>query len=638
MSVSVTHIDQRLDDLERLRGDMAPEAFLFTLISTLSDVLGASNVSLVHPINEQLFVSVASTQSTQTEPDRQWLASQLPAARAAESNDSNLAVSESRWIDSRSSDSTDDAYRLACSLAPTTWRYGGLIIAWQSQVGVAEGPTIRGVVEAFAELAYSHYLETLAGDHESRSRALIVLQGQLLETKDDDRASAVLVNALSSLLPADRVCLLSSVVAEKPKLLVVSGADDFDRRTDAVKQIELAATETSKTRQPQFALQLEESPIESDSGSTADSDRRGCICFSIPWDDEHVLLIQWMSEPRFASAVPRLQLSCQTLQSTWRQTLAWNRVPKLLRHRWQREPERSASKQVINLITAIVVVGLITALALFPIPFSVSGVGTLEPIQQRWIFASQDGFVRKLHVTAGQQVVAGDAIATLESSDLEIQITEVAGRIREVETQRQSIEVTINQLVRSTAPDPALENRLQSELKELAIRLESLNAQAEILDAQRSALQVVSPIDGTIVGWEVERNLLGRPVRRGDVLLRVADKDAAWRIEFMVPDRDAGYLERFADDVAPESVTAQYALRSDPQQKYQGEMNWMSPEVVHDPLQGAVVETHLSVDQDALSKTALGATVDGRLSCGSKPRWFVWGRPILEAIQRRLWF
>jgi len=651
MSVSVTHIDERLDELERLRVDMEPAEFLPAVIAALCDVVNASNVALVHPLNETLFVTIAVARHNETKADRDWILHHL-GSRKSRPATSRSAQDEDRWIgtttaarlhvetskDASPSEKDDGRLRFGCSLSTTTWRYGGLVIQWPSNTEIGLERSVRVIIEAFAEIAYSHYLETFAETHQSRSRELIAAQNQLSDTADDDQSATVLVNAISSLLPADRVCLFSSLRRGTPRLLAVSGSDDFDRRTDEVKRIESAAAETSTTHQPRVFRQPSLTIPRVRMSDAATGVGNDCICLSIPWDEQHVLLMQWMSPARFASAVPWLHESCQSLQNTWLQTLAWHRVPRLMREHWKRSPRYSLARRFIKLATAIVLVGAMVVAAIWPIPFSIAGVGALEPTEQRWVFASQDGFVDELHVTSGQQVWAGDPIATLESTDLQIQITEVSGRIREVETQRQGIEITINQMVRSSTPDPSLENRLQAELNELAIRLRSLNEQAALLESEREALQIRSPIDGTIVGWEIERNLSGRPIRRGDVLLRVADKNASWRIELMIPDRDIGYLERFAAEVAPAPVVADYVLRAAPQASYQSELLWMSPEVVHDSLQGAAVEAHLSVGHDALQQAAFGATVDGRLMCGTRPRWFVWGRPIFEAIQRRLWF
>ncbi|TWU03607.1 efflux RND transporter periplasmic adaptor subunit [Neorhodopirellula pilleata] len=640
MSVSVTHIDERLDELERLRCQMAPEAFLNAVIGSLCDVLGAHNVVAVHPINDDYFVSVAAARHPAPIADSRWVASQLGTHRERSSSpDSN--ASTRRWIGltkRQNVDPADGLSRTGCSLSPSTWRYGGIVITWPSHRDTAIEGAMRGIIEAFAEIAFAHYLETFVESQASRSRELAVAQDQLLDTDDDEQATSLLVGSLSSLLPADRVCLLSMNATGEPRLLAVGGVDDLDRRTEAVKRIEAAAVETTKTRQPNFSVQSRDHFDDANALGPAGDESHQQLSLSIPWDGHHVLLLQWASEARLATAAVWLQATCHSLQSTWHQTKAWHRVPKWLRSYLKRSSHRSSSKPMVRWATGISVLGVMAIVAMYPITFSIIGEGTLEPIDQRWIFASQEGFVRELKVADGDQVQTGDVIAILESSELEIQISEVAGRIREVQTQRQGIEITINQLVRSAIPDPALENRLQSELKELAIRLDSLNEQAGLLEAQRELLQIVSPIDGKIIGWEIERNLLDRPVSRGDVLMRVANTNAPWRIELLIPDRDAGYLERYADQVSPRMVVAEYALRSDPQTKHSSEVTWVSPEVVHDPSQGAVVEVHLGVEQGALPRSSLGATVDGRLICGTKPRWFVWGRPIWEAIQRRIWF
>ena len=59
---------------------------------------------------------------------------------------------------------------------------------------------------------------------------------------------------------------------------------------------------------------------------------------------------------------------------------------------------------------------------------------------------------------------------------------------------------------------------------------------------QQQALTIGSPLKGTIITWDAERELLGRPVKRGDTLITVADTSGPWQLLLDVPEANAGHM------------------------------------------------------------------------------------------------
>ena len=57
---------------------------------------------------------------------------------------------------------------------------------------------------------------------------------------------------------------------------------------------------------------------------------------------------------------------------------------------------------------------------------------------------------------------------------------------------------------------------------------------------QLAELEVHSPLAGVVITWDAERQLAGRPVKRGDSLLTVADLSGPWELLLDVPDGRAG--------------------------------------------------------------------------------------------------
>ncbi len=53
---------------------------------------------------------------------------------------------------------------------------------------------------------------------------------------------------------------------------------------------------------------------------------------------------------------------------------------------------------------------------------------------------------------------------------------------------------------------------------------------------------------------------------------------------------------------------------------------------------GDFVEVRAVVESPEQIGAHAGAGVHAYFTCGSQPLWFVWSRPLVEAIQRKFWF
>ena len=86
-------------------------------------------------------------------------------------------------------------------------------------------------------------------------------------------------------------------------------------------------------------------------------------------------------------------------------------------------------------------------------------------------------------------------------------------------------------------------------------KLISLQAQAEIQRSKVADLEVYSPIDGQIVTWDLKNRLEGRPVQRGQALLRIANPKGDWELDLHMPEDRMGHIAR-AEKLADEQRTS----------------------------------------------------------------------------------
>ena len=217
-------------------------------------------------------------------------------------------------------------------------------------------------------------------------------------------------------------------------------------------------------------------------------------------------------------------------------------------------------------------------------------------------------------------------------------VNQIAAEIGLVDQKRAGLNITLNQLKPADDPTNLTGSRLAGEVQELEARRANLVEQKQLLDREQERLQLRSPIDGTVIAWEVEKYLENRPVRRGDTLLRVAALDHRWRLESAVADWESGYVVEAYRALQAENkpLSVEYVLASSPGVRRSGKVLNISSTMLE--VDGG---QHLEVlvEPDALLESRrLGTSVTVSIPCGQFPRWFVWTRSILDAVHRRFWF
>ena len=80
-------------------------------------------------------------------------------------------------------------------------------------------------------------------------------------------------------------------------------------------------------------------------------------------------------------------------------------------------------------------------------------------------------------------------------------------------------------------------------------------------------LELCSPLDGQIVTWDVKKLLEGRPVQKGQTLLRVANPEGEWELGYSrMPEDRMGFIARAKsqDEQRHEPLSVSYILATEP--------------------------------------------------------------------------
>ncbi len=218
--------------------------------------------------------------------------------------------------------------------------------------------------------------------------------------------------------------------------------------------------------------------------------------------------------------------------------------------------------------------------------------GTAEPVQRRDLFAAVDGSVQQLHVHDGQQVAQGALMIQLENPELQNRAESLAGQIQTTAGRLASI-----QAVRLSSRDEAAQSsRLVLEARQLETELENLRAQQQVLKGQLDDLSVISPIAGTVVAWQMERRLMGRPVNRGNLLCTVTNPEGPWKLRLTVPEQNAGPIVDESKRNQPLSV--HFAVATMPEKTFQATLDGLSYAARMDEFGNRVIDLSATVVSD----------------------------------------
>ncbi len=281
----------------------------------------------------------------------------------------------------------------------------------------------------------------------------------------------------------------------------------------------------------------------------------------------------------------------------------------------------------------VVVVGLLISLLVVPYDFRLEGQGSLQPVLRKDVFANVDGTVKKVAVRHNDAVTVDQVVAQMESTELAVEIEKTLG---ELNTATQEL-VTTQQRHRNSAT-----GREQSERDELAMKINQLQAsiasseaQLKLLSQKQADLAVRSPIDGVVTSdWNVLKQLAERPVKRGDVLLQVADPSQDWELEVIMPEDRMGHIAQAQRDLKPE-LEVSYILATDPGTTRVGKVKEVHYSAEVRGEDGNTVLMRVEIDKATLQGFLRpGAEATAEVYCGRRSIGYVWFHDLIAWLQK----
>jgi hypothetical protein len=338
--------------------------------------------------------------------------------------------------------------------------------------------------------------------------------------------------------------------------------------------------------------------------------------------------LEWFTQPAGVNARSFMAFAAPLLAPPWMKLCEQAANPfSALSRAWFRRRWRPVSQAFASRVAFMGMAIAVLALSMFiPVPFTIEAQGELQPDRQQHVFATADGVVCDIE-SAASRFEAGAPLLRLENKVWQIERDELRGELARV--QQELLAAKTQRLREADGPDANSNNSSTARIEQLEVQQRDLHTQVTALEARLAELLVRAPQAGSLITWEWERQLAGRPVRRGDQLCTVADLEGPWHVALQLPDRESFYVveacERQGEDLA---VSMQ--LGHDPLTRYTGVLQQLAPAIVATPAEPPHLEARVGQLMPPPRQPRPGVTVRARIHCGSRPLGFVWLRPLWE--------
>ncbi len=626
--MQVEDAERILDELEEIaRSDITNRRFFEQIVASLQSLVDAQSASILTRLPQAGWICVTNAGLSNK--------SLLPSF--SERVD---AHADSRVIESHSQSGS----WLAHAIQAANWDGGAILVAFDRDLPPAAMSGVSAVVGAFCEILAIRHASRVELLFAKNHVAIQQLNQALAASESTAQSAVILVNQLLPLLSAARVSIFASPNALAiPNVLAISGTELIDRSSLAVRSLQALARQAASTNDP--LLRQSNPHIQKSNLHKTREDGTFEDVLVLKWTSNHRLtsdgiawlVVEWENTQEMLDAMYAVMHIVPWLATTWQLQNRWLRVPKIWRTGWL-APRGKRFPYLSSKATRWLVIVLVTMvlgwILMRPTTMKIEAEAILEPVVNRTIFATTDGYLHRLHVEDGQTVKSGQPLAELRSPTLDLQIEEVVGQIQAIAEKRNGLRIANAQATETTDEASASQTRIASEILLLDTQEKHARGKLEFLHRERSKLTLVSPIAGTVVSRRLKQELESRPLRRGDSLFSVMDVRGQWQLNIQVADRDTGYLVRH---YGQQTGTIEFILDSNPSERFEGQVFEVGRVIENSLGTGGHLQVLASPPAQVAAAAHLGATARVTFQCGQTPLWFVWCRPAVEAIQKRTW-
>lgn len=447
----------------------------------------------------------------------------------------------------------------------------------------------------------------------------------------------------SRLQQFDRVVVVQ-VIGERPsQMIAVSDAQHWDRRTAWYDLLSRVSSTLAQTKSPtSMTLMPSNTSGLSKEGQSKPVAEQVSL---VPLSDLGPLL------PTHASACVRVEMKPNQIWYWWffssrPQTLKLETsVSEFLIDctlRLQAETARDAAGSFLrqpfrtllqhSQARLLGLAALCLLLGLIPLPLRIVVQGELQPLEQRHLFAPENGRVVVLGPVDGQSITAGTELVRLVDDRLDEEWAELTGNLDSLDAERRSIESRLASLSPVDAESVAETDRLRSRAALIEVQRRGISARREVLNRRRISMSIQAPIDGKVISAETRRRLSDRPVKRGESLFVMANPTGPWEARLKVDPLDWSELAHQIEvrERGDQSLMATLSLDAVHQQSFRGTVQQFSGIPLFDSRGSISGSLIVPVLDPVPADLPAGTRVVAWIECGRKPAALVLFRRFLN--------
>lgn len=482
-----------------------------------------------------------------------------PSADAAESGAQVLAV-VALGIDSDAWDET----RLLAWAALAEW----IPSQWSLNTAMSGQPPEReeSVVASHSsdatvpEIASVKESDQSAQDRAQTLHDVMRLAIRLQEEKRFMAMAMAMCNELALRFACERVSL-GWVDRHDLKLTAVSHVEHFDPKSQATRSLE-AVMDEALAQESVLLYPAEPGTDPVLRAHQAYCEKVGATCMTtVPLLHAEsvmaVLCLERQAGTLTAAQLWELQLIADAV-ARWQFTL--HEQDRWFGARWWAALNQQASQvfkpsHIALKLTALSVSLLLALLSLLSWPYRVDAALAIRSQDLLFMPAPFDGYLRKVNVHVGEQVAEGAVLVELDTRDLALEASMAEADL----------------LRHSRDSEKAMAAHQLAEMQIAAARAQQSASRLDMIRYQLEHAQVRAPYAGVVIEGDLKKNL-GAPVRKGDLLLKLAQTSQAY-IELEI---DQAYIHE-----VKVGSRAEFALVGRPQDRYDITISRIDPAAVN---------------------------------------------------------
>jgi biotin carboxyl carrier protein len=288
-----------------------------------------------------------------------------------------------------------------------------------------------------------------------------------------------------------------------------------------------------------------------------------------------------------------------------------------------------------------VLVACTAFLAFFPLPLKPEATGQLVPIERRIIYATLNGTVVQLAVEHGDRVEKGQELLFIEDLDTQLKVDQLSVKISSMIQKLNHLEDQLNKPLSAKERADYLNDRIGTQYELGKAKVERNLLLGENRTPRKAPM--AAPMPGQIVTFDAKEKLLGKTVKIGDPLLRLAAVTGPWEVELFIPERDAGLLREALVREPSGELVVDLLVTNDPHRVYSGKIRRgaLGGETVTQN-DKVVLPAHVTIEDRALlqqlEQMPVGVEVRARIHCGHAPAGYVWFNEIWTFLYEKFLF